>query len=413
MGYKCAPQIMGLTRNEPKPNARHRANGKSMLQELGNERYSRSDTLDRTRSHLNEYEGFKSGKKCWESMCNIADSYRIEGTTKNGVVFSKALRKDAVIGYALIINPPAEMTVGWSTDDYAKFYADSFEVLTQIEPRIFNYNNNQMYSIHRDEGLPNDDGTYTEHCHFVGLAQDEDGRFCGNLIDAKLCSEINKQFPALMRAKGWELDDLDVTDWNRAKKDKAYRNERNAKRRTKGKNVNKYIADKAKRAGEAYAEARQLAGELKAEKEQIDEYEDEIVTNANRRASEIKDEALDIRRRAKTEAKQIVAEAREQAKSEAYSDLDALMQQLRILIDEEEDAENTGDGLDESSFHLAEEKKIQGRDGRSMYDHIEERRQKALSARADMRNRAAALLEQGEQLQQQYRNEKQHDKQYT
>ena len=74
MGYKCAPQIMGLVRNEPKPNAKRRANGSRILEELGNERYSKSETLDRTRSKLNEYNGFRRGKDAWESMCNTANT---------------------------------------------------------------------------------------------------------------------------------------------------------------------------------------------------------------------------------------------------------------------------------------------------------------------------------------------------
>ena len=425
MGYKCAPQVMGLTRNEPKPNAKHRANGKSILQELGNERYSRSDTLDRTRSHLNEYAGFRSGKECWEHMCNEADSYRIEGTTKDGVKFSKALRKDAVIGYALIINPPADMTVGWSEADYANFYSDSFEVLTQIQPSVFNYNNNQMYAIHRDEGLPNDDGTYSEHCHFVGMARDGDGKFCGNLIDAKLCIEINKQFPKLMRQRGYDLDDLDTTDWQRLKSDEEYRTARKAKRKEQksGLSVNRYIQEKAKKTNEALVQANQLMTDLQKAQDGLDEYEDKTITAANQRAIEIRKQAKEDAKTIKTQAKEdaktikeqakkdaekdakkIIDDAKEKAKSAAYTELDALMQQLNDLIDEGK-AEQSGDELDEFVFHLAKEKKLPAHDGRSLYDVIEEQRQKKLATREDFRKRTAAVMEHAEEIQQQHKEE--------
>lgn len=79
---------------------------------------------------------------------------------------------------------------------------------------------------------PNENSGGTDrHLHDLGVSEDADGRYCGNLIDAKLLIKINECFHILMRERGWYIDDLDRTDFERAKTDKEYASKRNAKRR--------------------------------------------------------------------------------------------------------------------------------------------------------------------------------------
>lgn len=256
MGYTCVPQVLGLVRGEPKEGAKHRANGEKICEEAGNERYSQSRTLDRTRSHLNEYDGFRSGGKCWEAMAEDAEAYQAPVKMKNGRTAMRKLRADAVIGWAVIFNPPADMCAGWTKDDYERFDTDSFEVLNEIEPRLFRRENIRMSAKHRDEGTPDEQDHYGEHEHRIGDAKDQDGRYCGNLIDAGLMDRINKDYPAKMRARGWNLDDVDRTDFSRmgknpdgTYKDPEYRAARKAKQREKkaGRSVNQYLEDLAKK----------------------------------------------------------------------------------------------------------------------------------------------------------------------
>ena len=258
MAWKCTPQIIGLVRGEPTPGKKHRANGQKICDETGNERFSKSVTLDRTRSILNEYEGqFFSGKKCWEMMEDDAENYRITGKTKNGKTFERGLRHDAVIGWAMIFNPPTEVSSAWTREMFEQFYEDSFEVMCEIEPRLFRKQNITMKAKHRDEGLSEDD----EHEHLVGFAKDENGKYCGNLIDANLCVRINQNYPRLMRARGWDIADLDMTDFKRMATDPDYKAERTAKRRHAGRSVNRYIADKAKETAGLYPNALQTLQE--------------------------------------------------------------------------------------------------------------------------------------------------------
>ena len=151
-----------------------------------------------------------------------------------------------MIGFAVVYNPPSEVCSGWSQEQYVKFYKDCREVMAEIEPRIFRLENIRMSGYHRDEGIPPEEngGFISEHVHDLGVCKDENGKYCGNLIDAKLLIKVNEKFPQMMRDRGWELDDLDTTDWKRAAEDADYRAERNAKRKRSGRSVNKHLRDK-------------------------------------------------------------------------------------------------------------------------------------------------------------------------
>lgn len=282
MGYKCTPQILGLVRGEPKQGQKCRANGEFILKELCEERASSSPTLDRSRSIHNHYyhaDGSKLGTDTWKSMCEEADAYRLKGTSRNGETTKRKLPYNAVIGWAAIIKPSIEMITELNMDDDAieDFCFDGFEALCTIEPRVFRSENVKAIANHRDE-----DAT---HMHFAGVSKDQDGRYCGNLIDAALRNRINQEFPRLMREKGWLLDDLDVTDWKRFKEDEAYREERKAKRKQQGQDVRRYAKQQVEKAKQEAAEWKQIAenekqaiqaiqaeqAELCAEKEKLED----------------------------------------------------------------------------------------------------------------------------------------------
>lgn len=252
MGWKCVPQIKGLVRGEPKPGSRRRANGLKICMEAGKERASKSKTLDRTRSNLNTYKGPESGKDCWERMEAEAEAYRVTGTTKTGKQFARRLPPDAVIGWALIFKPPAEVAAEWTPEKKARFDADSWRVMREIEPRLFHKKSIRQIAQHRDE-----DG---DHTHTIGAARDESGKYCGNLIDCVLLQKINEQYPAMMRKLGWDIEDAEVTDWKRYDTDPEYAAAVDAKRAgSGGLSVNDYMAKQAAKRAEAAAAMYQEA----------------------------------------------------------------------------------------------------------------------------------------------------------
>lgn len=270
MGWKCAPQVMGLVRGEPKAGQKHRANGRKIAMEAGYERASLSDTLDRTRSNQNEYEGYRSGKEFWDVMEQEASEYRVQvkGKTKTGeeIIREKGLQHNAVIGWAVIYNPPAEVCRDWTQAQYKKFHEDCQECMGLISP-IFRKENIRMTAFHKDEGVPADDGEEPDgHFHDLGISLDENGHYCGTTIDAKLLVTINKKFPALMRERGWDMDDLDVTDFDRAKVDSDYKAERDFKRGQSGKSVNQHIR---KTAEKLMDDAEAIHAEADNEKQEV------------------------------------------------------------------------------------------------------------------------------------------------
>lgn len=325
---QCAIQVMGLVRGEPKPGAKHRANGSKICLEAGTERHSRSETLDRSRSHLNDYSGGESsGAAAWAAMQARADAYRITGTfasgKRAGEQYSRALRADAVVGWSLIINPPAAATAGWTKADYDKFYADSLKVLGKIEPRLFKKPSVRMTAVHHDEGLEDVPGEFSKHKHIIGDAVDEQGRYCGNIIDAALMVRINLEYPKLMRQLGHDVEDVDQTDFHRMGKnedgtyrDPEYRAERLAKAKAKknGMSVNEYLdylaeegeklalehvakAEEAQRAAEAAQRAaealrakaeEEAAQTLKAAQRAAEREREAIVAAARKEAEQIK-----------------------------------------------------------------------------------------------------------------------------
>lgn len=246
MGWKCTPQVTGLVKGEPKQGQKHRSNAKAIIIEAGKERVSKSDTLDRDRTKFNKYYGFDSGFKCTDYITEEAENYRQEVVGKGGTKHLRKLRSDAVIGYAIIYNPPEEICSGWSDAEYEKFYADSRKTMEQICPDVFRSDTIVMSAEHFDEGTITDITKISRHVHDIGIPRDRDGHYCGNKIDSKLCVEINANYPRLMREKGWDIDDLDVTDWDKYKTDKEYREERKSKQQS-GKSVNEYIASKMRR----------------------------------------------------------------------------------------------------------------------------------------------------------------------
>lgn len=294
MGFKCAPQVLGLVRNEPKKGQRHRANGKAILSEAGKERYSASETLDRDLSHLNRYTGFDSGFAAWNAMCKRADAYVTTGKTKDGKPYERSLRKDAVVGFALIINPPAEVCINWSDEDYDAFYQDTWDCMRELEPRIFSEKNIVMTAEHWDEGIPIKALNKDRHLHILGDSVDEHGHYCGNIIDAKLCITINQRYPEMMRQRGWDMEDLDTTDWERYQRDEEYRAERKAKSRKSGKSVNEHIkADIAKKT----KKLQELAAEIRILEARNDALKQENITAVIELKNKLKQREADLRRR--------------------------------------------------------------------------------------------------------------------
>lgn len=370
MGWKCVPQVMGLVRSDGmrrdgKGQAKHRANAAAIVNEAfeiadqtdGHAihiRKSASDTYDRSRTVNNRYIGPQTADAVLAALEESAAAQAVEVRTTDKetgeiVVRKRPLRSDAVIGVAVIYKPPCAIARDWSREQYDKFISDSREVMAAIqcggeadkktgnvkrgrEPcRLFGSDNLVASAEHWDEGSEDEDpeyeGVYTGHWHDVYVPKDEDGKYRGNLIDMYFLSRVCQQYPSMMRARGWDIEDCDVTDWERWNSDPAYRAERKAKIRQGGKSTNKHIAsEKRKEAAAKLAEAQDMLDQATGLKQE-----------AIRRAEV---DAASVRAQAQAEADALLADAAEdagnavaRAQTEAKVDAAAALDMVRLEAD--------------------------------------------------------------------------------
>lgn len=391
MGFKCTPQVMGLIRGEPKGGQKHRANGRRILEEAGSERYSSSVTLDRTKSYMNEYSGFTSGSEAWEEIERRADAYRVKGKKKDGTECERKLRSDAVVGFAVIFNPPYEMCKDWDNNTYMRFYNDSWDCLCAIEPKVFSDRNVLMDAEHFDEGV--DAVKSDRHLHRFGEAKDSAGRYCGNLIDARLLSNINKSYPQMMRSRGWEIEDLDVTDWERYKTDAEYRAHRKVKLQDSRKSVNSYVESKLL---ESQREAEELVNELKSMKTAN---EAELERQRLRLGRKLQRWQHDVQRMLLDAGEELLSILQDDREVTSYDSLNGLIQALQ---EAKEEVRNEADRREEHFRRQTEELECKNRELESKARKLEDDltvREENLSKQLEIaRNLEADLSAEAERL---------------
>ena len=195
---------------------------------------------------------------------------------------------------AEIYNPPAEVCMSWDHDTYEKFFNDCRECMSLISP-IFRKDNRIMSAVHWDEGVPPEEGHLPDlHAHDLGVCKDQDGRYCGNLIDAKLLVKINSMFPKMMRERGWaDMADLIVTDFERAKVDADYKAERDMKRGESGLSVNRHLFKKANQMIDEAVEIQEALRERELAVENREQAQQELILLGRRSKSLIEDNEED------------------------------------------------------------------------------------------------------------------------
>lgn len=305
MSFTCTVQMTGLVR-EDNPSGKHRSNGKAILAEMAKERISRSETLDRSRTYLNTYDQQnKSGFSEWDDMFNRAENYSqpVKSKSKDGTEITRyrKLQNNAVLGVSIIINPPYYECKDWDNSTYQKFYNDTQDVLEQLNPDIFR-KSNQIFGVeHYDEGYDKTD----RHKHIVYDAISRDGKYCGSQLDAKFLSDFNKVYPEKMRAKGWDMTDLETTDWQKYKTDEEYRAKKKAKRRRQGRSVNQHIQDRIVKNLQTSKDVLQQAKTVQSNVKQLQAEEKQLQAEISRLQDEYNNISLSIKKQRRAAAKQL------------------------------------------------------------------------------------------------------------
>jgi len=231
--------MLGLKRGAAKGN--HAGNIRSIVEEMGEERFSTSSTLDRSRSDQNIYFGnYRSGRECVEAMLAEIDEYEIE--YKKTSYRNRGLRADATVAVAFIVKPEADWINNQTPEDVEKFFEDAHEVLTDL--KITSPESERMRVRHLDEG--------SVHEHYCTLAYDSEGKLRGSkIVNLKTFRKLNQEFPEMMQKRGWDMNELIAYDPEEVKdmtpdEAAAYKQEHIEKKKQKrhGLTTNEYIAEK-------------------------------------------------------------------------------------------------------------------------------------------------------------------------
>jgi len=274
MGFNVGMPMLGLKRGAAKGN--HAGNIRSIVEEMGEERFSTSSTLDRSRSDQNIYFGnYKSGRECVEAMLAEIDEYETE--YKKTSYRNRGLRADATVAVAFIVKPEADWINNQTPEDVEKFFEDAHEVLTDLG--ITSPESERMRVRHLDEG--------SVHEHYCTLAYDSEGKLRGSkIVNLKTFRKLNREFPKMMQKRGWDMNELtayDPEEVNGMTPDEAaaYKQEHIEKKKQKrhGLTANEYIAEKeAEKLAALQSEIADLEPKHKKAKQELDDAESKKAT---------------------------------------------------------------------------------------------------------------------------------------
>lgn len=349
MGFQCVPQIMGLVwgngmRQDGKGQAKHRASARGIIHEAfeisdakdGTQvriRKAVSETYDRTRTKDNRYMGYRTADDVVAALEAAADAHPVPVQTKDKetgktVTRYRPLPSNAVIGVTVIHHPPCEIARDWTPEQYDKFIRDSREVMSLIQCggqvdkktgkvkrgrelcNLFVPENMIASAMHWDEGsletdTDSEEDIFTGHWHDVFIPADAGGNYRGVLIDGIFTGHLSRVYPAMMRERGWDIDDCDCTDWDEYKENETYRRERKRKIKEGGQPTNKHRTRARRRRAEANEKkSRETLEQVVELKRDVDEY-----------AERTRREADDAAEKARRDKEQAEADA-EKAKQE-------------------------------------------------------------------------------------------------
>jgi hypothetical protein len=173
------------------------------------ERQGSDPDINRSKSDLNEFTGFESGKAL---LKYISGEVKKENKIRE-VDGRRALRFDAIEAFAVIVKPPADWIESLDEEMQKKFFRDSNRIMYDIMGKNTDTNkpNIRATATHRDE--------QGAHRHYFGMPYVYDktikkSKLCANeLFNLRLYNRFNKEYPERMRAEGWhEIEDCITYD---------------------------------------------------------------------------------------------------------------------------------------------------------------------------------------------------------
>lgn len=347
MGVRIGMPVLKLSRGAEA--TKRKGDARKVAEEAGNERYSKDQDLDRSRSHLNEYAGFKSGKA-------LADYWEAEaGAHKDAL--GRPLKSTAITGFSVIFKPDLESIQRMPEAERLRFVRDGMRVTADLlqEHGL----QVDMTALHRDE--------MGEHGHVLG--HDPEYK-AGKKIDIRLYADLNRELPKRMRELGYDVEDLVAYDPEKVKvmdeDEKAeYKAELIERKKAKkhGRNSNAYKAEKLEQERTLLEQQKaEHEAKVKAELKQIEGQKEALKGRENAlKASE---------RDFMTERDDFCTE-RGKWRKQANTALQGLQKKISEVEELKKAYEDTPKGLNERFVAYA--RTIMFKDGKSVYDRFVEK----------------------------------------
>lgn len=170
---------------------------KSVAKEALEERYGLDPDIDRALSNQNFIVGYKSAKDLLAYSEEHIKALSAESIAKGG----RKIREDAVAMIVTIIKPPASFMNTLSAEDQLRFLTDALHKFSEIVGE----HNIKSVAYHFDE--------LGAHTHIFWEPMTADGRLCAKEVhNLKFFNKINREIPAYMKSKGWNVADCEIYD---------------------------------------------------------------------------------------------------------------------------------------------------------------------------------------------------------
>ena len=191
MGYKIG--LPSLKLNNAGTKTKRCGSFKSVAYEALEERKGHDPDIDQSKSSENIYRGYRSA----EELMEYSRKHVAQLKDKNG----RSIRKDAVVMCVTILKPPAAMMDTLPRSEQIRFLDDAEEGLARIVGKV----NIKSSATHFDE--------LGAHRHVFHEPMTEDGRLCAKEVhNLKFFGRVNRELPALLREKGWDIEDCEMYD---------------------------------------------------------------------------------------------------------------------------------------------------------------------------------------------------------
>lgn len=191
MGYKIG--LPSLKLNNAGKKTKRCGSFKSVACEALEERKGQDPDIDQSKSNENIYHGYRTAAELMEYSRKHVEQLK----DKNG----RSIRKDAVVMCVTILKPPAAMMNILPRSEQIRFLDDAEEGLA----RIVGKTNIKSSATHFDE--------LGAHRHVFHEPMTEDGRLCAKEVhNLKFFGRVNRELPALLREKGWDIEDCEMYD---------------------------------------------------------------------------------------------------------------------------------------------------------------------------------------------------------